>query len=132
MSTKKKKILLVEDDVELAISIKDIFEENQWDYFWAKNGHVGEFVSRLGHFDLILTDIRMPELDGLQMLEAIRRSKPSVPILVMTGFTQYTENMIAEKGADKVLYKPFTGTELIEVIKNHFAKSESLSHLKSA
>jgi two-component system NtrC family sensor kinase len=74
--------------------------------------------------DLLLVDIRMPEIDGFRLIELARKDQPDLAVVVMTGFgTVETAIEALHRGADGLVLKPFTGTELVECIKHALQES---------
>ena len=67
-------------------------------------------------FDLLLTDVRMPGLDGFTLLGAARALHPRLPVLLMTSYPDIEENQVRAAGADGLLRKPFSGEELVRAI----------------
>ncbi len=70
------------------------------------------------HFDLVLLDLKLPDIDGMQLLEVIRREKPTVGVVVMTGFSSVSDAVRAIKlGAFDYLSKPFSDDELVLAVE---------------
>lgn len=119
MDEKKFAVLIVDDQPELREILRDLIERRNCECFEAQNGKVGFEMAGARAFDLILTDIQMPEMDGLQMLEALRGAGNLTPVLVISGFgdaqnIQRARNLGAFDFADK----PFDSKQLISLIRN--------------
>jgi len=111
----KKKILVVEDDQFFREAICDVLKK-KYDIQEAPNGKVAIELLTLREFDLVLSDIQMPMLTGLELLEWSKKNKP-VPFIIMTGFSMVLETKTAfELGATGFIAKPFKNAELIAVI----------------
>ncbi len=114
MSTKK--ILIVEDEQALSQTISNILRMNGYETIVAPNGREGKELVVLDDFDLVISDIRMPQMTGIELLNFINLTKP-VPVILMTGFSEISETKEAyEIGAKGFLAKPFTKKELIEQV----------------
>jgi len=111
-----KRILLVDDDVSLQGALMDVLRDAGHSVVASPNGREALKVFLLDDFDLVLTDIQMPEMNGLQLLAAIRRVKPA-PVVLMTAFSELCEAQEAiDLGAAGFLAKPFRREELLELI----------------
>lgn len=112
-----KRILLAEDDPDLRTTIKSIFESKGATVVACENGLIAK--NALGDkagFDLLLSDIQMPELDGIQLLKIAKERYPRLKSLIFTGFSEYLETKsAAELGADGFLSKPFKVAELVSL-----------------
>ena len=89
----KKKILVVEDDQFFREAICDVLKK-KYDIQEAPNGKVAIELLTLREFDLVLSDIQMPMLTGLELLEWSKKNKP-VPFIIMTGFSMVLETKTA-------------------------------------
>ncbi len=86
-----------------------------------ENGRDADSLVTQEHIDLVLTDLFMPETDGLEVIEAVRRAHPGIPVLVISGGGTSTSNLnmlhVAEMlGAHDVLAKPFRYAALLEKV----------------
>jgi DNA-binding NtrC family response regulator len=71
-----------------------------------------------GIFDIVLLDLKLPDMDGMDILKRLHQQKPDVPVIVMTGYSTVSIAVEAMKsGAADYLSKPFTDEELIEVVE---------------
>ncbi len=107
MGHDKKRILVVEDDEEMRSLLKEFLNEEGYETDSVDNG--SEAYRRLVRelFDLIITDIRMPGLTGLDILPGIRKLQPEVPIIVITAFgSEEIRQRALERGATAYLEKP--------------------------
>ena len=120
-----ERILVVEDDE----GIRDLLQETlpRWGYepVFAVNGQVGLETFRSQDFSVILTDIRMPVMDGLTMLKAIKEENPRVSIIVITGYPSVDSAVESlEQGADYYLVKPIKLDDLHIKIKKAVEQRE--------
>lgn len=114
-----KKILLVEDEAHVVSFIKKGLSEEGFEVSVAFEGKTGLQLAMENDFDLIILDIMLPEMNGLDVCKAIRNHNLQVPILFLTALGT-PENVVLglENGADDYLVKPFKFIELVARIKN--------------
>jgi DNA-binding response OmpR family regulator len=111
-------ILIIEDDQRLANIIKRGLDENGYNATIAYDGKMGLKLALGQDFDLIISDIILPEINGLDLCRKIRTSKPSVPILMLTALGTTDDKVEGfDAGADDYLVKPFEIRELLARIK---------------
>ena len=111
-------ILIIEDDQRLANIIKRGLDENGYDATIAYDGKMGLKLALGRDFDVIISDIILPETNGLDLCRKIRTSKPSVPILMLTALGTTDDKVDGfDAGADDYLVKPFEIRELLARIK---------------
>lgn len=105
--------LLIEDDSDLADAIADYMELDGFEFDFAYNGAAGLNLALDGSYDLILTDINMPKMDGLDVCQSLRAQGITTPILMLTA-RDTLEDKIAgfDVGSDDYLVKPFAMEEL--------------------
>ena len=118
MNPLKKKILIIEDDpniVELArIHISDL----GYSLDWAGDGESGLRKAQEEEYDLILLDLMLPNLDGLEVCKRFRQKNQKTPILMLTAKSEELDKVLGlELGADDYLTKPFSVRELVARIK---------------
>lgn len=115
---KDRHILLVEDEPDVASFVQQGLEEEGYEVSWAETGRRGlEYVQQVG-IDLVLLDIRLPDLSGLQVCEQLRLHRPDLPILMLTALDAVEDRVRGLRaGADDYLPKPFAFDELIARIE---------------
>lgn len=113
MTSSKAKILLVEDDHSLGITIHEFLHMVNFEVFLAKNGEEGLAEFNHGSYDMILLDIMLPLMDGFTMAEEIRKKDCDIPIIFLTA-SSLKEDLIRgfRLGADDYIVKPFSNEEL--------------------
>ena len=124
------RVLLIEDDASVRRIVRKMLERGRHEVTEAENGRVGLDRLRDSAFDLVITDIVMPEMDGLETLIELRKHHPTLTVIAMSGGGR-TGNMdflgSAEKlGASSVLQKPFTLDVLTAAIDRSFVAGPSL------
>ena len=110
-------ILVVEDEVLLAKSLKEILEESEHGVSLAYDGEEGLELARNAHFDLLILDLMLPKLNGFQVARTLRKEKNGLPILMLTAKSDILDRVEGlDSGADYYLTKPFDKRELLACI----------------
>jgi DNA-binding response OmpR family regulator len=111
-------ILLVEDDPRLSALIRRGLEEEQLTVQVAPDGQTGQELALAQPFDLIILDVLLPQRSGLEVLAAIRRQNPEVPVLMLTALGTTSDKLNGfDGGADDYLVKPFDFAELVARVR---------------
>ncbi len=111
------KILVIDDEADMRFAVRMLLERSGHTVMEAENGEAALAKIDEGNPDLTLLDMRLPGMDGIQILQKIREKKKDLPIIMVTGYgnVELAEQAI-QLGADHYLSKPFHNKELIEVI----------------
>lgn len=125
----KKQVLIVDDEPELLLSIRSGFENNhRFRVITAENGREALDVLENGAVDLAVLDLRMPVMDGIELLSVMSESFPEVPHIVMTAFgTSVIEKQLKQAGVLHVLEKPFDIDTLEEAVCKALTENEERS-----
>jgi signal transduction histidine kinase/ligand-binding sensor domain-containing protein/CheY-like chemotaxis protein len=108
-----KSILIVEDEKSNFELLSSFLHQTGAKVSWAPDGLMAEEMCRQNRYDLILLDIRMPEIDGFETIKRIRTIHPMIPVIAQTAFAAADDKRkIAESGFNDLLTKPFTREEL--------------------
>ena len=104
----KAKILLVEDDVITQLIVSEILKNNNYEVEVASDGIVALIQISKGYFDLVISDINMPNFDGFQLLDYFKQNNISIPVAVISAGVEgkETERLSLEKGASAYIEKP--------------------------
>ena len=107
------RILVVEDDIAVASFVKRGLESEQYAVDVAADGEDAQTLIEAANFDLIILDLGLPKVDGLDVLKHIRNRRPSPPVLILSGRARVEDRVKGlDLGADDYLTKPFSFSEL--------------------
>ena len=112
------RILVVEDEKKVASFIKKGLEEENYAVDIAYDGEEGLVLAEINEYDLVLLDIMLPKLDGMEVLRRIRGNGSGVPILMLTA-KDAVEDIVSglDSGSDDYLTKPFSFAELLARVR---------------
>ncbi len=128
MSQKKFSILLVEDEENLQEALKLNLELEGFEVSSSYDGADALKIVKQEHFDLIILDVMLPEIDGITVCETIRLTDPNIPILILSAKNSSADRVLGlKKGADDYLTKPFNLEELLLRVNKLIKKSGQLS-----
>ena len=114
----RKKILVIEDERDIADLIRLHLEDLNFIVSVARDGNTGLRKSSAGSWDLIILDLRLPGVDGLEICSHLRRRSEYVPILMLTSKSSELDRVVGlEIGADDYVTKPFSVLELMARVK---------------
>jgi DNA-binding NtrC family response regulator len=117
-----KTILIVDDEPGIRTMVQFELSQQGHDIVTADSGATALELLKTKKVDLILTDMRMPQMDGLDLVVQVRKSHPVLPIILMTGFVEDRVHKVQEYNLAATLNKPFTIDQLAEVVE------KTLSH----
>lgn len=121
-----KKILIVDDDALIRHGLKRTLEERGCQVEDFSNGNLAIERLQQTEFDLVVTDLKMPGISGMEVLASIRILQPSIPIIIITGYSTVETAVVAMKlGAVDYLPKPFLPDEFCARIKKALVQSET-------
>ncbi|HHI02952.1 MAG TPA: sigma-54-dependent Fis family transcriptional regulator, partial [candidate division Zixibacteria bacterium] len=112
------RILLADDDDALRRVIQYKLEQEGYEVSTVNDGEKALDELKSGQFDLVLSDIKMPKLTGVQLLEQVKKIQPSLEVILMTAFADVSQAVRAVKlGAFDYLTKPFEDDQLLIAIE---------------
>jgi serine/threonine protein kinase/CheY-like chemotaxis protein len=123
------KVLVIEDDPAIRANIVDLLEIEGFEAIHASNGRAGVEAFRAQKPDLVICDLKLPELDGFGVLEALRREPEhgDTPFIFLSAHAERAQVRQGMKlGADDYIPKPFTSRELLDAIKGRLARHERI------
>lgn len=113
------KILIIEDDAAFCQMLERFLTKKGYDVATSFSAADAKEKTRVSTFDLVLTDLRLPDYDGITLLGDIKELHPNVQVIVMTGYAEVGTAVEAmKKGAFDYISKPFTPEEIVMVIAN--------------
>lgn len=118
------RILVVDDDEKILQSIKDVLEHRQYEICIAKTGREGLKQFEMVNPNLVITDIIMPDMEGIELIKSIKKKNKNIPIIAMSGDIVGQRFLRASRllGAIDTLQKPFTGKQLEEKISSALSR----------
>lgn len=118
MTTERRHtVLIVDDDLDMREILSFDFETEGFRVIQAEGGDQAFETLGRQSVDMVITDVRMPKGDGIQLLERIRAVYPEIPVIVLTGFAEMSVEETYAKGACCVLIKPFNRERLYAEVK---------------
>jgi DNA-binding NtrC family response regulator len=119
MNDETPHVLLIDDEAIALSNLTHVFEREGYEVTACKNGESGLAAMQSTEFDLVLTDLRMPGIDGMDVLRHVRETAPDVPVIVITGHASLDSAVDAMKaGAYHYISKPFRLDEAREVVRS--------------
>ncbi|WP_281323123.1 sigma-54-dependent transcriptional regulator [Flavobacterium aestivum] len=113
------KILLIEDDVSFCKMLENFLVKKSYSVTTAFTAEEAKIKIKNQNFDLIITDLRLPNYDGIQLMSEFKSSYPTIPVILMTGYSDVNTAVKAIKnGAADYISKPFNPEEVLLVIAN--------------
>lgn len=137
MSVKEKaRILVVDDDIDILQSLKEILETKGYDVEVAESGQKGFELAKKRFFNLAILDIKLPDMEGTELLSKIHKEKPQMMKVMLTGYPSLDNAVQAlNLGADAYLMKPVNPEELLRVVEEKLKEqfeAESMTEEKVA
>jgi DNA-binding response OmpR family regulator len=113
------KLLIIDDNKEILSALSDFLKKKKYDVVSAADGLDGlKLLETEKHgFDLVITDLVMPNISGVGLISIIKNKFPDVPVIAITGWGEHPEALAIEANADHILEKPFELSELDTLIK---------------
>jgi DNA-binding response OmpR family regulator len=114
----KTRILIVEDEPAMVAGLRDNFEYEGYEVISANDGVAGLERALADHPDLVVLDVMMPRMSGLDVCKQLKAKRPTLPIIMLTARGQEVDKVVGlELGADDYVTKPFSIRELIARVK---------------
>lgn len=130
---KKENILLVDDDVDILELLQRHLKSMDYHTYKAVSVKEALYILKDTAIDLLVTDINMPEIDGLELVKYAAEHYPDMPKLVVTGFPSVEDaSKVIQHGVTDYLTKPFTKVELEDAVKKAFASKDAKETIKTS
>lgn len=116
-------ILVVDDDAAIRKSLSSILSEEGYLVETVESGKEAIRSSEKSRFDIALVDIKLPDMEGTELLSRLKENQPHLIMIIMTGFPTLENAMkTVNEGADGYILKPFDVQKLLEMIRKHLKK----------
>jgi DNA-binding NtrC family response regulator len=117
------RVLIIDDERSICSGCQMILADEGHRVQYQLSGQAGLELARGGQFDLVLLDMKLPDLDGMEILKSIRKERPDVYVIIMTGYSTVQNAVQAMKlGAIDYLAKPFSDDQLVIAVKRAVEK----------
>jgi len=110
-----KTILIVDDDKQICDILKLLIETQNYQVDTASSGDSAFELLQKKQYDILISDVRMPDGDGIELLKKTLEKFPEIKVILMSGYMDHTEEELIAMGADAFLKKP----EIIHTIKDY-------------
>ncbi|NQT51478.1 sigma-54-dependent Fis family transcriptional regulator [bacterium] len=132
MSDSRTKILVVEDDESMQDFLITLLEQEGFEVHWAQHGGVAKDKLSAEPFDIVLTDIVMPEVDGVEVLDYVTLHHADTPVIIMTGHSCVRQAVdLIRRGAADYVKKPFDIDEMLHTIRKSVAHRDTQKVLRA-
>ena len=119
-------ILVIDDESVICDACRLVLAEKGHRVEHCLTGNAGLLAIEGGTYDLILLDVKLPDVDGMEILKSVREKESGPLVIVMTGYSTMSNALQAMKlGAADYLAKPFTDDELVDAVEKSFAFEDS-------
>ena len=119
------RILVIDDDENIRKVLETILEDEGYIVETAETGKKGIEQSEKAFYNLALIDVRLPDMEGIELLSKLRNTKPKMRKIIVTGYPTLQNAVAAvNKGADAYVMKPFEVDKILETIREQLKKQE--------
>ena len=123
--TSRHHVLLVEDEMSMAKGLAMVMREEGFDVDIAETGRSAVEKFAANGFDLLVADLRLPDIDGLDVIQQVRGKRPGTKVVIITGYPSVASAVQAVKiGVSDYLRKPFTDDEFIAAVRSALKEKE--------
>lgn len=124
---KQKNILIVDDDKSILRILTRILQKQGYSTRTAETGREAEDEINSQSYDLALIDVKLPDTDGVDLLQKMQATRPHMIKIILTGFASIDNGIKAlNAGADAYLVKPVEPTELLKILKEKFEERDKI------
>ncbi len=111
------KILVVDDEVDLADIMKDFLCLEGFDVLIANDGAQALDIVNKTKVHAIISDIRMPKMDGVELLKSVKKIHPDIHFILVSGYSDYSEDQVLKLGAEQLFAKPVEFERVNQAVK---------------
>ncbi len=122
MNESKKKILIVDDEESIHLLYREELEEEGYQVISAMSGEEGLKLFQEANPDLVILDINMPGMDGIEVLRQMKQMKPDVPVILSSAYPEYKQDL-ASWASDDYIVKSFNLDELKNSVRRHLSRN---------
>jgi DNA-binding response OmpR family regulator len=127
-SRPKERVLVVEDDSSIALGLRINLEAEGYDVLLAEDGEAGLTLARTAAPDLVILDIMLPRLHGLEVLQRLRAERYSMPVILLSARAGEMDKVTGlELGAEDYVPKPFSLAELLARVRAHLRRGRTVA-----
>ena len=121
MQQNNKKNILYVDDEEINLSLFELTFNSLYNILTATSGNAGLEILETHQIDIVISDMKMPLMDGLTFIQKIKERRPALPCLILSGYqlTEPVRKAIASKIIIAYIMKPFKKGQLVELIEKY-------------
>jgi DNA-binding response OmpR family regulator len=117
-ATERPRILVIDDEPDLCETLEMVLSEAGYAVTTAASGDAAVELAKRESFDLVMTDLRMPGLGGVETVAALKRLHPAMAVLVVSGYaSDEARRRCREEGVTWIIHKPFDLDELLDVVR---------------
>jgi CheY-like chemotaxis protein len=111
------RILVVDDEPHIRYLVSSILDKLGYEAIEAHTAdHASSIIKQTSPIDLVITDLMLPEIDGIELMETIKRDYPTIPVMVVSAYPAMLEEA-CDRGADYSLQKPFSKNQLVQMVR---------------
>ena len=123
----KIKVLVIDDEQIVLNSVKKILGQGEYEVETTSSGRQGLEWALGKSYDVVLTDVRMPDMGGMLILRDIKKARPSIPVIIITGYANVqTATQAMKLGAAEYIEKPFTPDQLLRAVHTAVDRAAAL------
>lgn len=116
----RKKILIVDDEPDILELVSETLQDHGYFVETAKSGNQALQKTSIQNYDLIVSDIMMPDGDGIYLVDELKKLHEKSPyIFIMTGFSNYSKQEALNKGVNEVFQKPFNFSDFVQKVDQY-------------
>ena len=125
------RILIVDDEPDMRLAVRNVLKLRGYDIYEAGDGPTALEMAKADRPDLVLLDMRLPGMDGIEVLEGLKKIDDTLPVVMITGYGHIQSAVdVMKLGASEYLQKPFENAQLVETVKK-FAHGTTVAPRRS-